>query len=261
MGRNLGWKIIGARSVGSSHLLNDEPCQDYYLVGTLLAEDGNEVFYSFVSDGAGSALMGKEGSKMACEASLEYLKSIDYKVFEERNIYELVEHITTSISKLATSENLESRDFACTLLGVVVTDNSTSYFQVGDGAIVVKENINNSNYNVVFWPANGEYANMTYFVTDENVIANLMVKHVFQSPVAVSIFTDGLQRLCLQYETSTVHEPFFKSMFATLMASNKDEDIPHLNSKLLKFLDGPKVNERTDDDKTLILAIRIKDEE
>lgn len=261
MGGNLGWKIISARSAGSSHLLNGEPCQDYYLVGTLPGSNGNEVFYAFVSDGAGSASKGKEGSKLACEASLEYLNSIDYPSFEEKNVYELVDHAADAISKLAISENLESRDFACTLLGVVVTESCTSYFQIGDGAIVVKETLTNSNYKVVFWPANGEYANMTYFVTDENLTQSLMVKCVFQFPVALSIFTDGLQRLCLQYETSSVHEPFFKPMFSALAACSKGEEIAQLNGKLISFLDSPKVNERTDDDKTLVLAIRIKDDE
>lgn len=261
MGRNLGWKIIGARSAGSSHLVNDEPCQDFYLVGTLLDATGIEVFYAFVSDGAGSAVMGKEGSRLACNAAIEYLESVDYKSFEEKNVYELVDYVNDAIAKLAISEKLEIRDFACTLLGVIVTDLCASYFQIGDGAIVVKENMTNSNYNVVFWPANGEYANMTYFVTDENLTANLMVKCVYQTPIALSIFTDGLQRLCLQYETLTVHEPFFKPMFAALAGCSLGEEIAQLNSKLISFLDSPKVNERTDDDKTLVLAIRFKDAE
>jgi hypothetical protein len=176
-------------------------------------------------------------------------------------VYELVDYAADAISKLALSENLEPRDFACTLLGVVVTEYCTSYIQIGDGAIVVKETLANSNYKVVFWPSNGEYANMTYFVTDENLPTNLMSKCVFQFPVALSIFTDGLQRLCLQYETLSVHEPFFKPMFSALASVNTGEEIAQLNSKLTSFLDSPKVNERTDDDKTLVLAIRIKDEE
>ena len=69
------------------------------------------------------------------------------------------------------------------------------------------------------------------------------------------MFSDGLQRLALVYQSQTVHEPFFEPMFAEL----RNADLQTCNSlsdQLARFLDSPKINERTDDDKTLVLASR-----
>jgi hypothetical protein len=67
------------------------------------------------------------------------------------------------------------------------------------------------------------------------------------------MFTDGLQRLLLHYETQTPHIPFFEPVFAQL---ENAECCARLNEELRSFLDSRAVNQRTDDDKTLVLAAR-----
>jgi hypothetical protein len=62
-----------------------------------------------------------------------------------------------------------------------------------------------------------------------------------------------LQRLALNLATNTPHEPFFEPFFKVLsiVGENKEDE---LTAALVDFLKSERVNERTDDDKTLALA-------
>jgi hypothetical protein len=100
----------------------------------------------------------------------------------------------------------------------------------------------------------GEYANMTNFITDDEAVS-IMKSRVYQSRVTrVAAFTDGLQRLALNLSNNTPHEPFFAPFFSVLatVGENKEDE---LTAALVAFLNSDAVNERTDDDKTLALAL------
>ena len=150
-------------------------------------------------------------------------------------------------------QGLKARDFACTLLGVISSKLGTMVFQVGDGGVVIDVG---AGLEVPIAPMAGEYANMTHFVTDEDAV-NVLATKAFQSAAGrVAVFSDGLQRLALNMATNTAHEPFFAPFFKVLAsASEAQED--ELQAALARFLASPAVNERTDDDKTLALAVQI----
>ena len=67
------------------------------------------------------------------------------------------------------------------------------------------------------------------------------------------MFTDGLQRLALDFAGHTPHHGFFGPLFEQLRAVNDSES---LVEPFRCFLDSDRVNQRTDDDKTLVLAVR-----
>jgi len=60
--------------------------------------------------------------------------------------------------------------------------------------------------------------------------------------------------LALDFSQSKAHDPFFAPLFRTVK-NGPDEEV--LRSALLDFMDSNRVNERTDDDKSLLLATRI----
>ncbi|MGA0525444.1 protein phosphatase 2C domain-containing protein, partial [Escherichia coli] len=62
-------------------------------------------------------------------------------------------------------------------------------------------------------------------------------------------------RLALAFETKLPHQPFFEPMFSVLRRT-EPSDCEGLSAQLGQFLNSPQVNERTDDDKTLVLATR-----
>ncbi len=106
---------------------------------------------------------------------------------------------------------------------------------------------------MAFVPQQGEYANETFFATDEDANDFLEVSYRNEVFNEVALFTDGIQQLVLNFQTLAINEEFFSQWFQWL---REIEDEKSGNQVLKNYLDSPKINERTDDDKTLILAVR-----
>jgi protein phosphatase 2C-like protein len=108
----------------------------------------------------------------------------------------------------------------------------------------------------VFWPQKGEYANMTFFLTDENSVSRAQVANLPDETLDVALFTDGLEPLALQFSAQKAHEPFFRTAFAPLHACTTPGESTSLSQSLAQMLTSPAARTRTDDDTTLILATR-----
>lgn len=275
---NYDWRILAGRKQGTSHLVDNTPCEDYYCAKSI----GGNLFI-FVADGAGSASHGGDGAKIACESAMNFAQSItffgnkltDHKAKDiAKNI---VEYVQTTLSKYINRLNqhnqknskecsdldglLTLRDFSCTFLGVLVIDNQTLLMQIGDGAIILnfEQNIqgckSESGLIVPIRPMQGEYANMTNFITESKALDYLATKTYQRKPKQVVVMTDGLQRLALNLTTFTPHPPFFAPFFRALEnTQSSHEGRQALQSALDSFLDSQSVNSRTDDDKTLVLV-------
>jgi hypothetical protein len=140
-------------------------------------------------------------------------------------------------------------------LGLLIGESSAACLQVGDGVMVLADSEERT-YNHVFWPDRGEYANMTHFVTQDDAIEHLQFESIGRRIVEAALLTDGLQTVALNYQEQTAYEPFFKGLFAPLRAATAEGNSPTLADSLAAFLSSPRVNEKTDDDKTLVLASR-----
>jgi hypothetical protein len=256
VGLGVSWNVIGASIVGSSHIRSSSPCQDSCFYQVVSDKVGNEILVALVSDGAGSAQFGEVGSELACEAGGKVLLDIIESVGEAKLAADVASNVLdvvrAQIEQAAQARGVTARALACTLLGAVVGPTRALYFQIGDGAIVSREG---GTLAPVFWPESGEYANMTYFVTDVNAEEHLRAD-MRQAPDELSLFSDGIQRLALVFATETAHEPFFAPMFEVLRAST-DQHADSLCTALERFLGSDAINDRTDDDKTLILATRL----
>ena len=156
------------------------------------------------------------------------------------------------LSLMASMRCLPVSEFACTLLVSVLGRDRALFGQIGDGAIVIGSN---ERLRPVFWPQSGEYANTTNFLTGLEFESRIETVELHESVSEIAIFTDGLQNLALRFAERMVHEPFFSPMFANLSSS---EDPRKLDEPLRSFLGSKPVNDRTDDDKTLLLATRCK---
>src|SRR2546426_4506619 len=178
MGCSMTWRFVYACSTGTSHSEQGEVCQDMCQARVFCAPDGDEYFLGLVSDGAGSASHGGYGAAVACTQGVAV---IGQWIQEEGSLARLTSEtvkdwvvaIRQNICHTAEARGLTPRDFACTLLGAVVGTRAAAFFQIGDGAIVIGDS---NGFHPVFWPDAGEYANMTYFVTDEDALVHLRMK-------------------------------------------------------------------------------------
>jgi hypothetical protein len=251
------WKVIGQSVIGSSHIQNDKTCEDavhYELVE--LGDD--EALICFVSDGAGSAKNAARASQTAVTQSVAILRELVANGVEidEQHLLTLAENIYDTLKELADELKEPVNEFSCTLLGFVILPAKACFLQIGDGAIVRSDG--NGYFTHIWWPHNGEYQNTTAFLVDDPNLPNLKIKIVEESIDEVAVFTDGLQMLALNNEAEQVHQPFFNDLFKWLRKATNDEHITILNNKLNEYLAGDVINNRTDDDKTLLLATKVK---
>jgi hypothetical protein len=155
-----------------------------------------------------------------------------------------------ALEREAEARGSSLREFACTALLAVVGETAAAFVQIGDGAIVVtKDQVREP----VFWPAQGEYANTTWFLTDPGFEERVKFRRDDCSVDELAVFTDGLQRVALDYAGRVGYRPFFAPMFRRM---HDESDVSTLAEQMRAFLDSPTINGRTDDDKTLILAVR-----
>lgn len=251
------WRHI-ARSVrGASHEKTGEPCQDSHVARILDTQD-KPALLACVSDGAGSAAHSHHGAQIACdvivarcERHLERCGSLESLTRDDVIVW--CEGIRAEIQERADESELTSRDYACTLSAALVTPLHTVFFQIGDGAIVARRG---SAYGVVFWPQSGEYANSTNFITQDGFEDHLGFQSTPGGFSEVALFTDGLERLALSFDAQTAHAPFFDPLFH---AVQQVEDLDKLNEELQVFLTSELVQNRSDDDKTVILAAQSAD--
>lgn len=247
------WRLVAASVKGSSHAAGDLPCQDSNWASPSEGQDANPVLCAFVADGAGSATRGGEGAELAMAAAAKFLKgrlAQEHFTADEAVLVACLEAVRNKISQVAEAECLTSRDYACTFLGAVSTASESALIQIGDGGIVVDVG---QGLDMPIIPMSGEYANMTYFVTDEDALARIQTRSFSAALQRLAIFTDGIQRLAVNMSTNAPHSPFFQRFFEVLShASVEEED--KLHEALHVFLSSGPVNERTDDDRTLVLA-------
>jgi hypothetical protein len=252
------WKAIGRNSVGVSHLAANKPCEDAILYSVLTDSNGDEVLICCASDGAGSAEYGGWASGCATRNVVDALTALALAGtgIAESDIYVIAEDLYDRLAKEADAKETELNEFSCTLLGAYITRDSALFFQVGDGAIV--RNDGSGFYIPVWWPVNGEYQNTTSFIIDDPSFSHLNIMALDEQVNEVALFTDGLQMLALNTEEQNAHQPFFESLFKYLRIADTPEKVNVLDRKLAEYLNGKQINERTDDDKTLFLATRIK---
>lgn len=252
------WHHIAHSLRGPSHLAEDGPCQDNNVV-KILGVNSTPCLLACVADGAGSAKYSDEGSSIACNAILEnavsFFRSKDsFEGLQYDDVVAWCEDARHRIMAGAELHGCEIRELATTLCVAIISQDRSYFFQIGDGAIVVKRN---GAYGVVFWPQSGEYANTTNFLTVPEYKQHLVFLESANSFSDLALMTDGLERLALQFDNQTPYSPFFHPLFGALRSTS---DLEKLSEELRRFLDSDSVRSKSDDDKTIILASRISEE-
>lgn len=248
------WKLLYQSVRGTSHVRTDTPCQDNCLATTLLLPNEAVVILS-CADGAGSAEHSRLGSERVCSAAIsiiaDHIGGLNrLPVLSSAEAMQWIDEIQSALKAIAADRAIDIRSLATTLLVAIIGESSGYFLQIGDGVIVFREE---QEYRYVFWPQSGEYANTTFFVTDAKVADRVQFTHFDRRIDEVALLTDGLQTLALSYADRSVHGPFFAPLFTALDNCTAEDE---LVAPMTAFLNSSPVNDRTDDDKTLVLALR-----
>lgn len=253
------WAWTRARAVGTSHLASGAGCDDFAAC-LELNSPGGQVFVAVVSDGAGSAEHSAVGSQIVCREFSIFARSLTRRgirpsQIDATDVLECLDAIRDHIGAQATLLGSHPKAFAATLVGCIVDPESSAVIHVGDGACVYRME-RHTDWHVASWPVQGEYAATTHFVTDSP--APEFALTIVEEPIdTIALFSDGLERLALDFKQRTAFAGFFNSMFNSFPNNLRGHN-RKLSDSLKHFLQSPSVCQRTDDDKTLVLAQRVK---
>jgi serine/threonine protein phosphatase PrpC len=246
------WRIVAASVCGTSHIKNQQLCQDAHHWKIL----ANNVLLIAAADGAGSATLGKMGAMIAVETATEYISHSDIsnKTFaEDAFLRDLLTDAMLAAKKAVEDEadlyKHQPHDLATTLIIAIATPKVVAVAQIGDGLAVAKDS--RGNLIALTIPSSGEYINETIFLTSPHALDTAQFRILRQEIVNLSVLTDGLQMLALNMLVGEPHKPFFFPLF-DFVANAEDKTIA--KEQLVKFLCSERITQRTDDDLTLVIA-------
>lgn len=243
------WTSLGDSVTGTAHRTRNIPCQDAFCFRTF-GVTGNWLVIA-VADGAGSALFSEIGATIVCNEFVQIIEQLEPDIIYSRDhMIALFGRVRKTLEEEAQRRNINIRELACTVLLAVLGPDSAFFAQIGDGAIVFRQGID---YRVVFWPESEEYVNVTHFLTDDSFEELVRFEAIKEPIFEVAAFTDGLQRVALDFTVRVAYQAFFGPLFNELRTITDPE---LLIEPFRCFLDSDRVNQRTDDDKTLVFAVR-----
>lgn len=246
--------MVGAAAQGTSHARAGTPCQDALAYQVL----PGDVAAAVIADGAGTARFAAQAAQAAVSVSCEALGGLlSAAIPENLQDWQTLLRGVFSRARSAVLQQAEEigdnpREFACTLTAVAVCETGLAIAQIGDGAVVALDAKGD-----LFSAAclqRGEYANETYFLTQDDALDRVEFQFYQGNFRGLALMSDGLLRLALKMPAQEPYPPFFEPLFRFLAEA---EDESQAVDQLAGFLNSDRVNQRTDDDKTLILAVRI----
>lgn len=242
------WSVFSASTIGKRNLQQGVAGQDAsHCVVT------HDVLVAVVCDGAGSVAEGRTGSQFVARTLAEQLSitlQAEGSACLEATIQSAIESVRTRLADLASLRQLALHDFSCTLLGCVATRRGGCFFHIGDGFAIQQDAAGGS---VLSRPENGEYADETYFVTDENWRDHLRLT-ALPAPepgCVIGLMSDGTA----PFAVNRTRDGFFRPFIDPIAAFLREATAPNGNAALRTLLESPRACEISHDDKTLLLAL------
>ena len=160
-----------------------------------------------------------------------------------------LDELRDRLALAAQHRGLGLRQFAATLVMLLIKSDQLLALQVGDSALVGRRG---GQWEAICWPENGEFASTTYFVTDDPEV-RMRSARLAPDYDAFALFSDGIENVALDHQNVQPFARFFDPMIKPVDSAPVTGKLCALSEALGRYLDSAALCERTDDDKTLIL--------
>jgi len=258
------WRVVAASVAGAGHERAGVPCQDAH--HWALAAGGTLV--AAVADGAGSASLGGLGAEVASRAAVRAaaraLPAGPDAATLRATLGGALAVARAAVGAEAAARAAAPQDLATTLIVVAALPGgeAVAAMQVGDGAAVCADA--GGRLHTLTSPRWGEYVNETAFLSTPGAVeaaqwgwwepnGNAPDGAPSSGAARLAVLSDGLQMLALAMPAGDPHPPFFAPLLRYAAGA---ADPGTAAEGLAAFLRGPRVAARTDDDVTLLLAVR-----
>jgi hypothetical protein len=229
-------------------------------------DNGGSTLVLAVADGAGSARCGGQGAGMAAPTAVRIARSLlDEGLPSDdeaaaRLVHDVLRGTLDDLLTLvdlwhqnggAPVENPMPQDLHTTLLLAVLAGGRLAVGNIGDGWLITRQG---GGLGVVAAPAPGEYSNETFFITSDGALDDALIEVVSAEDLdAIALLTDGMAWCAVDLACRTPSMSLFRKLFTfagdpALSADDRELD-------LAGFLASEAVVRRSDDDKTLVLAV------
>jgi len=244
------WRVFGASVTGKSHLDKGLPCQDAHAQAVV-----DDILVAIVCDGAGSARHSEQGAQFVATQTVLALAErlrlgASLQDLQAGALTATLVQIRAALDDIASASSANIDDYATTIVGVVMGPDEGFFFHLGDGLGVVQLADGNE---LISLPANGEYANETYFISGERWREQLRLLPISQSVRGVVLMSDGCMPFAMSKHNASLYAPFMDAVQGYLRTV---DSVLVGNEALASTLADPRTHQITGDDKTLLLAMR-----
>lgn len=276
------WISAWCSRIGSSHLEENIPCQDYSKVESIKETD---FIVAAIADGAGSCEKSHIGSQYLVDNAIEHLKSVSMVHFDDIETFQTAwrEEAFLIFSQLKLGLKLKAEELkidfkllSSTLIIAITNSKFVACANIGDGRAAFRDN--DSNWYPMITPTKGEEANQTLFITsdlwDENIDSEYFGTFFYGEPItALALLTDGCERASFEilkhndeenkyFDPNNPYKPFFEPNYINLIklkkANVEQEKINDLWGMFIDKGNSKLINET--DDKSMVLSVFVSDE-
>lgn len=246
----MAWRVVGAAVAGRAHADSGMPCQDAFA-----HRSHDDVLVAAVCDGAGSTTRGGAGARWIANGVVDALwRQLGRHgmprgdAARQLMALEAVREARDALALEARTAASALDDYACTLVGVVASPDGGWFLHVGDGAGV--REAQGADGDALSLPANGEYANETWFVTMPDWETRLRIASFEGTSRLLALMSDGAQPFAMGQGGSGLFQPFIDPVMRFLSGVDDAQGAAALEATLA----DPRTEAITTDDKTLLLA-------
>lgn len=238
----MSWNVYASSVIGSGHRQNALPCQDAFYY-----HKSGEGLVAVVCDGAGSAIRSDQGAALVARALADGLAAFNTEP-DDAQLVTLVEGVRESVVQLAHEQGRSAGDFACTVLAVWLGENTSAVLHIGDGTAALTSDAG-QHFSL---PENGEYANQTWFLTSQDWREHLRISRFTGRVTQLVMMSDGVQPFAMTRHGDALFSPFMDPVVRYLRQADEVKG----REAIRATLDDPRTWAITDDDKTLLVALR-----
>lgn len=226
---------------------------------------GADRIVAIVSDGAGSAARSREGSQILCDELSAWLMqcldgepdcalgAIDPNVVRDW-VERGIDAVRFKLTEVWRTEGGSLADFHATLVAVIADNTGGVIVHIGDGVGFAATANDLTSY--ALSPAeNGEYANETFFYTEEHWREHLRLTTFGPDFDLIALMTDGVMPVALAKGGLSPFPPFFTPVSRYLESVAQEA----ARSALVELLSRESMRTITGDDKTLVWIKRAAD--
>ncbi len=227
--KSYNFNLAYAVERGANHVQNHSECQDrIQIVQT------DSYLFMGLCDGAGSVVNSGEGAEFILEElSIEFQNNREIYFTDKNASALLTEFIEKKLERYSIEKKMEFDSLASTLLLVVIHKEQYLIAHVGDGIIIGVTDTNE--LEVLSEPENGEFSNLTYFLTSISYKKRLRLKMGKTQSLCngLLICSDGVQELLFNEQSKDIAS-ITKTMIDWLDEYSSNEVSQHLSFNLKK---------------------------